>query len=302
MPPSGANMLEKLGVVPARHPRAGECDHVVTAWLERHSGLGGRVSERKRIAWKFASLCSDMFPDSELELTALAACFTHWIAVVDDVVESEPKTTAELRRVHETRNGGEEWGPVVEAWCDIESRLTAGTDESFSERVSAARGRLFDAYAWEARVRAERRLPTLEELVTYRHASGGLPLYLLILERSVGGPLPAHIVTASWFGELSELSGNLTCFANDLLSFEWDRSANNPMNLTRVLSGGAEPNYEAVERYYLEQWRRMLALSAAARERVPRDSSASRYVDALPALVAGVFTWMDETGRYASAS
>jgi hypothetical protein len=293
-------MLEKLGVAAVRHPRAVECDNVVNAWLEQHGGIGGRVSERKRAAWKFASLACSMFPQGNLEPTALAACFTHWIAVVDDVVEAEPARTPELRRVHETRDGGDAWGPVVDAWCDIEARLTAGSDESFRERVRVASARLFDAYAWEARIRSERRLPTLEELVTYRHASGGLPLYLLILERSVGGPLPARFVTAGWFEELSELAGNLTCFANDLLSFEWDRDGDNPMNLTRVLSGGAEPNYEVVERYFLEQWRRMLALSAAARERVPSDSSARRYIDALPALVAGVFTWMDETGRYAS--
>jgi hypothetical protein len=293
-------MLEKLGVAVARHPRAVECDNVVNAWLEQHSGLGGHVSERKRAAWKFASLACNMYPDGELEFTALAACFTHWIAVVDDAVESEPVRTPELRRVHEARTGGDEWGPVVDAWCDIEARLTAGSDDFFRDRVQQASSKLFDAYEWEARVRSERRLPTLEELVTYRHASGGLPLYLLMLERSMGGPLPTGIVTAAWFAELSELAGNLTCFANDLLSFEWDRDGDNPTNLTRVLSSGEEPNYEAVERYFLEQWRRMLVLSTAARERVPSDSSTRRYVDALPALVAGVFTWMDETGRYAS--
>lgn len=299
MSPTGANMLEKLGVVPLRHPRGEECAAVVKGWVTEHSGLGGRVSERKLAAWQFAALCSLMYPRCGIESAVLAACFTHWIAVVDDVVEALPDRTAEIRLAHETGRGGGEWGPVVEAWRDVEGRLVSGTGDAFRTRVNAAFGKLFDAYAWEADVRRAGRLPTLEELVTYRHASGGLPLYLLILERGVGGPLASSVVETGWFSELGQLVGNLTCFANDLLSFDWDRNENNPVNLTRVLSEGAEPDYERVEGYFVREWRRMGTLIDAARARVSAESTPAAYLDALPSIVTGVFTWMDETRRYA---
>jgi hypothetical protein len=301
MSASGSKFLEKLGVVPSRHPRSEECEGVVKAWLTAHFGLGGRVSERKYGAWKFATLCSLMYPRCNAETVVLAACFTHWIAVVDDAVESAPERTAELRSVHEVAGDAGEWAPVVAAWKDVEDRLTSGTSELFRSRVRHAFGRLFDAYAWEARVREERRLPTLEELVTYRHASGGLPLYLLMLERGVGGPLASNVVTAPWFGELGELTGNLTCFANDLLSFDWDRDSDNPVNLTRVLSGGAEPKVEVAESYFVGEWRRLLALIDAAGGRVAGGSREEAYLGELPPLVTGVFAWMDETRRYAKS-
>jgi hypothetical protein len=231
---------------------------------------------------------------------SLAACFTHWIAIVDDIVEAAPARMSELRRAHESRGGGE-WGPVVEAWWDVEARLTSGAGAAFRVRVHDALAALFDAYGWEAKVKAERRLPTLDELVQHRHASGGLPLYLLMLERGVGGPLDPSVASTAWFSNLGQLAGNLACFANDLLSFDWDRDGDNPINLTRVLSGAEEPKYEAAEGYFLAEWRRMLELAAAARERVLPESPVSRYLAALPAVVTGVFAWMEETGRYAAS-
>jgi hypothetical protein len=299
MTSTGLKMLERLGAVSNRHPRSAECEGVVKAWLAANSGLGGRISEAKYEAWKFATLGSLMYPRCNVETVTLAACFTHWIAVVDDAVEASPERTAEFRQLHEVESTDGEWGPVVSAWQDVQQRLTYETSDAFRERVRNALGRLFDAYAWEAQVRNERRLPTLDELVVYRHASGGLPLYLLILERGVGGPLDAGIVTEPWFEELSTLAGNLTCFANDLLSFEWDRESDNPINLVRVLGRGSEPNVELVHDYFVEEWQRLHALIEAARGRVTRGSAADRYLGELPPLVTGVFTWMDETRRYA---
>lgn len=302
---SGKAMLDRLGVAPKHHPRRFECDRYISEWLTKFSGFGGLVSQGKYVAWKFGDLASAMYPDSRFEVVLIAAYFTHWIAAVDDLVEESPQRIGELQRAHMSEkpsgsvpSGFAEWGKLVDAWADIESRLIAQAAPAFRGRVGDALTRLFEAYAWESGFRREKRLPTLQEFVEYRHASGGLPLYLLILEQGVGGPFDEDIASAVWFKELNQLVGNLTCFANDLLSFEWDHDNDNPVNLTRVLSGSAGARHEVVWDYFFEQWQRMLALRDGARLRVKRESSLDSYLDALPSLVSGVFSWMEETKRY----
>ena len=236
-----------------------------------------------------------MYPDQPLETVVGAACFTHWIAVVDDIVEEAPERIGELRDAHVSGDAraGTTSAALVVAWNDVRRKLIAGAGAAFERRVDAALGRLFDAYEWEAGVRRAGALPELAELLVYRYASGGLPLYLLMLERGAGGPFSSATVEAAWFVELNRLAGNLTCFANDVLSSQWDRDIDNPINLTRVLRG----NDRALP-YFLEQFGELRRLIAEARPRVESEPRLGAYLDALPMLVTGVVAWMQETRRY----
>jgi hypothetical protein len=291
------SLLEALGAAVRQHGRHSECQRYVGDWLAAQNGIGGLISREKANAWRFDALASAMYPDLAVEGVVCAACLTLWIAVVDDIVEEFPERVVELCDAHVSADAraATTSAPLVRAWTDVRGRLSQGAGAAFEQRIDAALGRLFDAYAWEAAVRKSGELPTLDELQRHRHASGGLPLYLLLLERGAGGPFAEHVWQAEWFAELNQLAGNLTCFANDILSAQWDRDIDNPINLTRVLGDN-----ERALPYFLERFEALRALIDAARVHSATDPALDAYLDALPTLVTGVVAWMQETRRYAN--
>jgi hypothetical protein len=291
------SLLEALGAGARQHGHQAECERLVHAWLAAQNGIGGLISSEKASAWRFEALAGAMYPELALEDVVCAACLTHWIAVVDDIVEDFPERIGELRNAHVSADDRAETtsAPLVRAWCDVRARLAQSAGATFERRIDTGLGQLFDAYAWEAEVRRSGALPALDELLMYRHASGGLPLYLLVLERGVGGPFAQQVSLATWFLELNRLVGNLACFANDVLSAQWDHDIDNPINLTRVLGGN-----ERALPYFLEQFTALRALIIAARVHAASEPALGAYLDALPALVSGVVAWMQETRRYAT--
>ena len=291
---SGKLFLTRLGVTATFHPQRAEVtDHAAT-WVRRHGNFGGLAADGKVAKWKFADMVSAMYPTAPVEHAILAANFTNWVAAVDDVFEDEP---ARIGAVREAVLAG---GPADEtvrafagAWSDLETALTSGAPPAFALRVRAALDQFFDGQAWEARHRAAHTLPSLTDYVTHRHANGGLPVYLRILERSVG----ATGALGAWQLALDELAGNLTCFAHDLLSAAWDDDSDNPINLVRVMSGERGLlDHAAASRYFVDEWQRLQTLCADTRGHSP---AADAYIGSLSAFVTGVFAWMDETERYA---
>jgi hypothetical protein len=296
----GDTLLDALGAKARRHGRHFECQRRVQEWITGEDGHGDLISLDKINAWRFDALASAMYADLEPDTVVAAACLTIWIAVLDDIVEERPDRLAELLDAHISGDAraGTTSAPLVRAWRDVRWRLSAEAEPDFEHRIDAALRQLFDAYAWEARVRESRRLPELTELETHRHASGGLPLYLLLLERGVGGPFTHQVQHADWFVELNRLAGNLTCFANDVLSAQWDRDIDNPINLTRVLSGDNAERHQRALTYFLDEFTRLRALIAEARVHASPGTALGAYLDALPTLVTGVAVWMQETRRY----
>jgi hypothetical protein len=296
----GDTLLDALGAKARQHGHHVECQRRVQEWVTGENGHADLISLEKTNAWRFDALASAMYADREPDTVVAAACLTIWIAVLDDIVEERPDRIPELRAAHISGDArtGTTSASLVRAWRDVRGRLSARADRDFERRIDAALQRLFDAYVWEAGVRESRRLPALTELEAHRHASGGLPLYLLLLERSVGGPFPPQVQEAGWFLELNRLAGNLTCFANDILSAQWDRDIENPINLTRVLSGDSPERHDRALAYFLDEFARLRTLIAGARAHAAPGTALGAYLDALPTLVTGVAVWMQETRRY----
>lgn len=273
------------------HPGLAACVPQAEAWAQRFQDLDGGAPPAKVRAWRFAALAAGMFPDADAATIALAADFTNWIAVVDDRVEKWPAQIPGLRALHRARGHT----GLAGAWSDIAARLTAGAPQAFAARVDAHLAALFDAYAWEARFRERGEVPPFEEFRVHRPVSGGLPLYLLMLERACGGAPAASPAR----DEVDRKIGNLACWANDLLSHQWDRSSDNPINLVRVFEArvGPERALEAAAHAFAEEWHGWQALRRSTPE-----LAASPYVAAQPALVTGVLAWMESTERYRAAS
>jgi hypothetical protein len=260
-------------------------------WAAHFDWLGGDFSPAKLDKWNFCHFSAALYPDANPDAVAYGAHLTHWIAVLDDWVEREPSRIAGLREAHfsGTASDGKE-NALVRAWQDIAAWLSSSAGDS---RAFAALGLLFDAYQWETTYRASERIPPLSEYRRFRHLSGGVPLYLLIVEKTLQQPLEETTIASEWFSQINASVGTLMCWANDLWSAGWDKATANPMNLVRVAAHDYPNDPEQGARtLFAEEWQRFLRSSAEA----PPGGVA--YTERLPALVAGTFAWMRETRRY----
>ena len=296
-------VLERIGMPARMNPAAEECRRLSAAWMAARNGFGGAAVPSKVSAWNFADLGSAMYPDAVVQIPVWVANWTNWIAVVDDMVESDPEQIARMRRFLLDERDGVDRSllGLIEGWDQLSRELTQGAPPEFRDRTRRALGELFDAYSWEVPYRSEGRLPPLAEFFEKRPATAGMPMYFLVLERSVGGSIEEEALSAPWLAELNQLVGNLACWANDLLTFRWDRDLGNPINLIRVTTGQRDlPAYEESLACFYDTWERMLAARAEVLRKAP--PLAQAYVERLPEVASGVLVWMDRTRRYSGSA
>ncbi len=290
---SGVALAAAFGLEISVHPDEVACEAAAASWAVKFNALGGRGTPERIASWAFARFSAGMYPKADAQWVVLAADLTNWIAVLDDLVEKHPERTEELRAAHlgEQPPVGEPSTSLVRAWGDLEARICAGISGDARARVRANLALLFSAYAWEASYRMSGRGPPLEEYRQHRHESGGVPIYLMVLEAAVGG----RVHDASWLSELNHRIGTLACYANDLCSHDWDRASGNPINLVRVLedAGERQPVERAVA-LATEEWLAWKACSA----NTAADPSVMTYVRWQPYFVSGTLRWMDKTQRY----
>jgi hypothetical protein len=297
---TGADLAKRLGVTICVHPQEAACIDTALRWAAKFGDLGGIAPPRKITRWAFASFAAAAYPNVDAANVSLAADFTNWIGAVDDLVEAHPERIPIITAAHMGQRD-EQVEPVsslVAAWRDVESRLCEAMPDSFRDRVKQGLGRLFWSHAWEAQLWSQGKVPSLPEYKNHRHENGGLPIYLLILERAIGG-ISHDVSSSTWFIELNQRVGNLACFANDLLQHEQDRANGNPMNLVRVIeaTAGAARAFDHSVEVTLQELNAWRELSSAA----PTQGPIQSYVAQQPYLISGTFRWMDMTHRYASS-
>lgn len=262
-------------------------------WLARFDDLGVSAASIER--WNFSYFASALFARSSCETIGLAAEYTHWLAVVDDLVEHDHDAgLAWCARFFEpsTRHR------LVDAWLDLERRLAAG-DAAVAARARANVVELFASYRWERDLVQARRPPSFEDYYRWRPINGGVRVFQQLLEQEAGGPFsPAARAALDAF---DRSIANLTCWAHDLLSGARDEHDGHPINLLRVV-GGPDAAAEARRRFE-EEWARSEDLARRALAEVPaaeRDRVRA-YVERAPGFVGGSGAWIGHTLRYEGA-
>ncbi len=300
IPKTGAEALEMLGVEASVHPDVELVRSESVEWVKRHDWFGGIVDEQKIRRWDFAAVVARLFPSIDLEWLKVATNLSNWISVNDDLVEADPLWIAALKPDSSNVCNEPMQAAIRRGWADIASALSFGTGETFKSRVNKELEKYFEAYAWEAPFRSTGQIPSMEEFMTMRHRSAGMPLYWLIVERAC----EIHnqsLARAHQFSNINRIAGNLCCWANDLLSIRWDRDHANPISLARVMaSGEGRANIRNAWTIFMFEWRRL-----QSRELVLGDERScelttpeARYVYNLRNAPVGVLRWMDETRRY----
>jgi hypothetical protein len=293
-------------------PHADEIDRQVVDWACRFQ-LPGDEAERDRLArTKVGRLAARTTPRGGPAALELLADWQMWLFLFDDRFSDESMTGADLIRLSQLvtaftlvlDNPDEpayRGGPFSTALGDVIDRLmTIATASQAFRFITAVRG-YFLAQFWEAAHRAEDFPAGLAEYAAMRRHSGAVPTCLALIDVAGGFELAGADFWRPEVRELSDIAVNVTCWANDILSFpkEAERSVKvhslpavlateRRLELTEALAAAAAMHDAEVQRY----------LGAESRIRPGAGPALAGYLDGLRSWMAGNYYWSLETGRY----
>lgn len=293
-------------------PHADDVDRHVIDWAH-HFGLPRDESEATRLdATRVGRLAARTAPRASAEALELLADWQMWLFLFDDQYSDESVTGADLNRLSQlvtafmlvldnATDSRYRNGPFTRALGDLVDRLKSmATGPQASRFITAVRG-YFLAQFWEAGHRAADQPAGLAEYMAMRRHSGAVPTCMALIDVADGFELCGQLFWRTDVRALSDIAVNVTCWANDILSFPKEAERSTKVHsLPAVLAGERQlPMPEAI------------AVAAAMHDtevaryveteestRTGADPELSRYLDGLRSWMAGNFHWSRETGRY----
>ncbi len=291
---------------------ADEVDTRVIDWARR-IGLPRDEAEAARLGEaKVGRLAARTTPRAGLDALCLLADWQMWLFLFDDRYSDESSDGANLNQLSQLVTGfmlvldndGERryrQDPFTVALGELIDRVRAlATGPQVNRFVSAVRG-YFLAQFWEAGHRAQDQPAGLAEYTAMRRHSGAVPTCTALIDMANGFELASHDYWRPEVRAISDIAVNVTCWANDILSFPKEAQRSFKVHslpavlaeelqlpVTDALALAAEMHDAEVERYLYTE--RPLRLTAGP--------ALGDYLDGLRSWMGGNFYWSLETGRY----
>lgn len=296
----------------ALHEQTAVAESATLAWADRF-GLAGDPAVRRRLAaTRGARLAGRVGPDATLPGLLLITDWQTWLFLFDDAYCDESDlgrrtadTVATATRVARLLETGEaaaqERDPFLAALADLRARLLEMASPQQFERFTAQTLGYLLALTWEAAHREQGTLAGLTEYVAMRRHSGGVPTCLALIDVINGFELPGRAWSSPRVRALSEAATDITCWANDILSYPKEMSRSTQvLSLPAVLAREAGlPIAEALAQAArlhdarIDEYQRLeSALLAEGNEDIRRYSADLRH------WISGNLAWSYETGRY----
>ena len=302
-------------------PHASRVDRHVVDWAIG-SGLPRDEAEVVRLREaRVGRLAARTAPQASVAALELLADWQMWLFLFDDQFCDESAVGSDLARLsevitafvrvlddaadHAAHDGGNGQDGQAErfvvALAGLMRRLNELATGSQAFRfVSAVRG-YFLAQFWEAGHRAADRPAVLSEYQAMRRHSGAVPTCIALIDLADGFELSTGEFCRADVRELTDMAVNVTCWANDILSFpkESQRSlkvhslpavlaAERDLPVAQALAAAVQLHDREVARY----------VDAEGPVRRTASPELRRYLDGLRSWMGGNYRWSLETGRY----
>jgi hypothetical protein len=247
---------------------------------------------------------------STVEGLSTAYRFLSWLFILDDQFdESSPTKNHALLQVvvNNVRRvlAGE---PVVEhshaglfrGLADVWSDLARITSPHWQSRFTQHIIDFLDAYAWECDNRRDNRVPSVEEYLMRRQATGAvLPCFDLLIP-TLGIELDELASSAHELGVLEFLACEIITLSNDLVSYHKEIKAQDFHNLVTIYTRDGFSTQSAMEwvvqkiELDIGEFDRLATLQLSVRPNV----NLARYISALKNWTVGNFYWSAVSARY----
>lgn len=195
--------------------------------------------------------------------------------------------------------------PLCRALADLRDRLRGlASDMQYARFIATVRAYLL-ALCWEATHRASRTLPTIDEYVYMRRESGAVRTCTALTDVAGGFQLDAGTYHDSAVTAVTDMALNVTCWANDILSYSKEArqsttvcslpvliARHQDLEIVAGLAVAANMHDQETTRY----------VEAEATLRAQASPDLHRYLDDLRHWMSGNLHWSCRSGRYAEVA
>ncbi len=306
---------KKSGVLLMDPVDAGLLDELVAAWVNRHRLVPPRIVEKIVDAspGRFSGLVLGDVRCHELRL--LLACYTAWLMVVDDRLESE--SSESIFRVFDRTTRDPFANQALQALGDLTRRGRSLVKHP--ERWAGRFARNVDNYLLGCMVEANHRLqmatPAFDQYQDLRLSTSGAMPFLDILDLAHQEDLPGGFHERRLVEDFRRLAGFVFAWANDIIGFRSCRTEadkEDRLNLVAVVAKelGLEPGdarKTAFRRVYQPEVARLSDFMDRLEVLLGGSDPASkgvlsRYFQIIARALDGVVAWHVRSDRYQAES
>jgi 5-epi-alpha-selinene synthase len=293
-----------------RHAEVVERDTI--AWANRFHLLDDDDVRRRLCSVRVGWLVAHAYPNASCEGLQLLTDWTTWLFLQDDQCDEngigkQPDRLAALHaRSLEVLRGAQLTAndrALSHALLDLRQRMEQYHVEGWMPRFIRSFESSLNASIWEATNRQRGVIPDVATYMNKRAFTGGLYTHIVLQELTENLQLPAAVREHSVIQQLTRMTVNVVCWANDLFSLMKEINQGDVHNLVLSLQHKHPISLqEAVDRAAALHDTEVRAFIELAL-RVPSfgtevDAELKRYIAILRSWMRGNLDWSYMSGRY----
>lgn len=294
------------------HPDAEVIQSRSIAWADEQRLFASREARDKFDRARFGNLVSRCFHLGTTERLQLITDLTTWIFVEDDECDESPlgadveMLDRRYERFRRYMSGALPFSrePLDLAYHELACRTARlSPSDAWYKRFSQTMSDYFDSSVWEADNRQRRHAPNTEVYRSMRRVTGGLPIYIDLVELALGETLPLAKRRNEVVERMVRITNDVTCYHNDIFSFAKERGAGDVHNLVCSLMLDAtmtadEAAAEALRQTDAEVVEFVTLVETLFQNGMIHEAPLDRYVLGLMAIMQGNVDWSYESARY----
>ncbi|MCB1985046.1 MAG: hypothetical protein H6936_12395 [Burkholderiales bacterium] len=271
-----------------------------------------KAFKRLRLS-KFGRLAARAYPDAALDRLEIISDWNTWLFVIDDQCDESGlgKHPDQLSNLHnrslEILSGYPTEPndvPLILALEDIYRRLKPLSSQAWLLRFAKSASEYFEATFWEAQNRFYRRWPSTDSYTLMRPFSGGLYTDIDLIEIAEKINIPCIARAHPRLTELANLTNNVVCWSNDIISLRKEQAHGDMHNMVMVMQHelkiSLQESVNLVKKLIDAQIQQFLNVE----QQLPKfvefsDHDLKKYVAVLRSWMRGNLDWAYESKRYA---
>jgi hypothetical protein len=232
---------------PAINPLVEEAQLLTINWMQRFSLVTDQASLERYSRAKPAWLAARTLPTAGLSELSAATDFNTWLFILDDQYFDETTlgrqahyiqqlTTTLIKGMENNRHITLKEGlPIEAALSDVWRRLRQMSTLQWQARFVQRVKEYLQGCVWEAENREHQRVPSLAAYMATRPYSSAVYTCIAMIEPAEKVYLPNTVLQHERVQRMTLLANEISCWANDLFSYEKEQQHGDVHNLVTVL-------------------------------------------------------------------
>ncbi|MGR9052128.1 MAG: terpene synthase family protein [Gammaproteobacteria bacterium] len=293
-------------------PFADRVNQHTLEWVRKFGLVSGATAWQRLQQSKFGRLASRAYPYAPPDRLEIVSDWNTWLFVLDDQCDEwglgkEPEKLELLhRRCLQILAGTKliaDDVALVHAIHDIRTRVQPLTSLAWMTRFVHSASEYFESTQWEAENRRQDIWPDADAYIRLRPYTGGLLTDIDLIEMTESISLPLMVRKHPCILELIDITNNVVCWSNDIISLRKEFKHRDRHNLALIFNHNQAIDMQAaidrVSELIEKEVRRFILLEQS----LPRfddniDVDVDRFVGVLRAWMRGNLDWSFESGRY----